>query len=102
MIQYASLAMMNFQLQKLFFKLGFLPENQILSVDESKFYCPPNKLHLPDNTITSSDSAFSMPESDVSSSESSSPTYSKDVVKEMEVEMCKTSDNKVTILGRYR
>ncbi|XP_021369145.1 MAP kinase-activating death domain protein-like isoform X4 [Mizuhopecten yessoensis] len=59
--------------------LCFVPENQVLSVDESKVYTPPNKLHLPDTPVTTSDSAFSMQESDLSSSESSSPTYSREV-----------------------
>ncbi|XP_060069151.1 MAP kinase-activating death domain protein-like isoform X2 [Ylistrum balloti] len=57
----------------------FVPENQVLSVDESKVYTPPNKLHLPDTPVTTSDSAFSMQESDLSSSESSSPTYSREI-----------------------
>ncbi|XP_069132028.1 MAP kinase-activating death domain protein-like isoform X6 [Argopecten irradians] len=57
----------------------FVPENQVLSVDESKVYTPPSKLHLPDTPVTTSDSAFSMQESDLSSSESSSPTYSREI-----------------------
>ncbi|XP_050410636.1 MAP kinase-activating death domain protein isoform X2 [Patella vulgata] len=59
---------------------AFLPENQILAVDESKVFCPPDKLHVPDVNATNSDSALSMPEdSDVSSSASSSPTYSDNI-----------------------
>lgn len=57
---------------------AFVPENQVLAVDESKIYSPPDKLQLPEMSVTTSDSAFSMLESDLSSSESSSPTYSKD------------------------
>ncbi|XP_078333104.1 MAP kinase-activating death domain protein-like isoform X3 [Crassostrea virginica] len=57
---------------------AFVPENQVLSVDESKVYSPPDKLQLPETSVTTSDSAFSMLESDLSSSDSSSPTYSKD------------------------
>ncbi|XP_067655848.1 MAP kinase-activating death domain protein-like isoform X1 [Haliotis asinina] len=55
---------------------AFLPENQVLAVDESKVFCPPNKLHVPETITTTSDSALSLPDSDLSSSESSSPTYS--------------------------
>lgn len=58
---------------------AFVPENQVLSVDESKVYSPPDKLQLPETSVTTSDSAFSMLESDLSSSDSSSPTYSKDL-----------------------
>ncbi|XP_062621255.1 MAP kinase-activating death domain protein-like isoform X1 [Saccostrea cucullata] len=58
---------------------AFVPENQVLAVDESKVYSPPDKLQLPEMSVTTSDSAFSMLESDLSSSESSSPTYSKDL-----------------------
>lgn len=62
--------------------LALLPEKQVLSVDESKFYSPPNKLHLPETPIHTSDSANSLPESDVSSSESSrsnSPRFEQDI-----------------------
>ncbi|XP_055995615.1 MAP kinase-activating death domain protein-like isoform X3 [Ostrea edulis] len=58
---------------------AFVPENQVLAVDESKVYSPPDKLQLPETSVTTSDSAFSMLESDLSSSDSSSPTYSKDL-----------------------
>lgn len=58
-------------------------EKQVLSVDESKFYTPPNKLQLPETPINTSDSANSLPESDVSSSESESrsgsPTFAQDI-----------------------
>lgn len=59
-----------------------VPEKQVLSVDESKFYSPPNKLHLPETPVHTSDSANSLPESDVSSSESSrsnSPRFEQDI-----------------------
>ncbi|ESO97902.1 hypothetical protein LOTGIDRAFT_103875 [Lottia gigantea] len=59
---------------------AFIPENQILAVDESKVFTPPDKLHVPDVNATNSDSALSLPEdSDVSSSASSSPTYSDNI-----------------------
>ena len=66
------------RLQLWAFFAAFVPENQVLSVDESKVYSPPDKLQLPETSVTTSDSAFSMLESDLSSSDSSSPTYSKD------------------------
>ena len=59
-----------------FFFAAFLPEHQVLAVDESKVYFPPDKLQLPDTMITNSDSAFSMPDSDDagdSDSDSSAP-----------------------------
>ncbi|KAK3590549.1 hypothetical protein CHS0354_023617 [Potamilus streckersoni] len=52
---------------------AFVPENQILSVDEAKVYHPPDKLQLPETPITTSDSAYSVPDSDLDSSESNSP-----------------------------
>nr|KAG5689468.1 hypothetical protein BaRGS_021015 [Batillaria attramentaria] len=55
----------------------FVPENQILAVDEAKVFCPPDKLHVPEAPSTNSDSAFSLQEdSDMSSSESSSAASS--------------------------
>ncbi|XP_074660769.1 MAP kinase-activating death domain protein-like [Tubulanus polymorphus] len=47
------------------------PEEQVLAVDHSQVFAPPKKLQVPDTPITNSDSAFSLPESDLSSSESS-------------------------------
>ncbi|PVD33451.1 hypothetical protein C0Q70_04707 [Pomacea canaliculata] len=56
---------------------SFVPENQILAVDEAKVFCPPDKLHVPEAPSTNSDSAFSLQEdSDMSSSESSSAASS--------------------------
>ncbi|KAK7473534.1 hypothetical protein BaRGS_00035195, partial [Batillaria attramentaria] len=56
---------------------AFVPENQILAVDEAKVFCPPDKLHVPEAPSTNSDSAFSLQEdSDMSSSESSSAASS--------------------------
>ena len=60
---------------------AFLPEHQVLAVDESKVYFPPSKLQLPETMITNSDSAFSLPDSDDAgdsdsdSSAAGSPTY---------------------------
>ncbi|KAL5007708.1 hypothetical protein ScPMuIL_016514 [Solemya velum] len=64
---------------------AFVPEHQVLTVDGSKVYSPPSKLHLPETQVTNSDSAFSMPDSDVSSSESSSPTYNQDITAQLTV-----------------
>ncbi|XP_076450770.1 MAP kinase-activating death domain protein-like [Babylonia areolata] len=56
---------------------SFVPENQVLAVDEAKVFCPPDKLHVPEAPSTNSDSAFSLQEdSDMSSSESSSAASS--------------------------
>ncbi|KAL8566179.1 hypothetical protein ACOMHN_034755 [Nucella lapillus] len=58
---------------------SFVPENQVLAVDESKVFCPPDKLQVPEAPSTNSDSAFSLQEdSDMSSSESSSAASSPD------------------------
>ncbi|XP_070200468.1 MAP kinase-activating death domain protein-like isoform X4 [Littorina saxatilis] len=60
---------------------SFIPENQILAVDEAKVFCPPNKLHVPEAPSTNSDSAFSLQEdSDMSSSESSSAVSSPEPI----------------------
>ncbi|XP_064633994.1 MAP kinase-activating death domain protein-like isoform X3 [Lineus longissimus] len=53
------------------------PEDQVLSVDQTTLFTPPSKLQVPDTPVTNSDSAFSLPESDLSSDESSSPSYTK-------------------------
>jgi hypothetical protein len=53
------------------------PEDQVLSVDQTTLFTPPSKLQVPDTPVTNSDSAFSLPESDLSSDDSSSPSYTK-------------------------
>ena len=75
---------------------AFIPENQILAVDEAKVFCPPDKLHVPEAPSTNSDSAFSLQEdSDMSSSESSSaasspePTTQNNEAKDTEVWRCR-------------
>lgn len=50
-------------------------------MESSKVFMPPSQLQVPDTPVTHSDSAFSMPESDLSSDESSSPTYSQEQVR---------------------
>ncbi|XP_060556935.1 MAP kinase-activating death domain protein-like isoform X3 [Ruditapes philippinarum] len=61
---------------------SFLPENQVLAVDESKVYNPPDRLQLPDSSLPMSDSAHSQNDSEdddggdsSDSSYSSSPRY---------------------------
>ena len=62
----------------------FLPENQVLAVDESKIYCPPDKLQLPDTmaNLGGESSANSQPDSEEDGPDSSedsslpsSPTF---------------------------
>ncbi|XP_064600002.1 MAP kinase-activating death domain protein-like isoform X3 [Liolophura sinensis] len=60
---------------------AFYAEDQVLAVESSKVFMPPSQLQVPDTPVTHSDSAFSMPESDLSSDESSSPTYSQEQVR---------------------
>ena len=56
-----------------------MPEKQILAVDESKVFCPPKQLYVPEVRSANSDSAFSLQEdTDMSDSESSSAMSSPD------------------------
>lgn len=61
-----------------------MPENQVLAVDESKVYHPPDRLQLPEPAMVMSDSAHSQNDSDddagdsSDSSSSSSPRYAPD------------------------
>lgn len=79
-LQVFILVLEKFSIVVLSLPAAFLRENQILAVDESKVFCPPSKLHVPDeNAAAQNESAILIPESsDLSSSESSSPTYSHD------------------------
>ncbi|KAL4225762.1 hypothetical protein ACF0H5_016451 [Mactra antiquata] len=55
---------------------SFLPENQVLAVDESKVYHPPDKLQLPDSSLPLSDSAHSQNDSEDDGGDSSDSSYS--------------------------
>ncbi|ELU16418.1 hypothetical protein CAPTEDRAFT_182066, partial [Capitella teleta] len=59
------------------------PEDQVLTVDESRVFSPPSALQVPDTPISNSDSALSAPDSDDSSSDGSvSPVYAKETNEE--------------------
>ena len=66
----------------IFVQLGDYKEDQVMSVDASRVYAPPDKLQVPDDDVpvsNNSDSALSAPDSDDNDSEaSSSPTYAKE------------------------
>ena len=65
----------------IFVQAGDYKEDQVMSVDASRVYAPPDKLQVPDDVPVSnnSDSALSAPDSDDNDSEaSSSPTYAKE------------------------
>ncbi len=57
--------------------LEIYAEDQVMTVDESRVFSPPSKLHIPDTPVSNSDSALSAPDSDENddSSDSSSPRY---------------------------
>ena len=66
----------------IFVQVGDYKEDQVMSVDASRVYAPPDKLQVPDDDVpvsNNSDSALSAPDSDDNDSEaSSSPTYAKE------------------------
>ena len=66
----------------IFVQTGDYKEDQVMSVDASRVYAPPDKLQVPDDDVpvsNNSDSALSAPDSDDNDSEaSSSPTYAKE------------------------